>query len=84
MVINMAIIGSSVVQIHICFVNPFIYWDQVMARGLNVGDNIDLCNSMSNIKKMRIAFGKLKDAMLVLIFGLFGIKNHQHFTINWC
>jgi hypothetical protein len=55
-----------------------------MARGLNVGDNIDLCNSMSNIKKMRIAFGKLKDAMLVLIFVLFGIKNHQHFTINWC
>jgi hypothetical protein len=44
MVIDMGIIGSSVVQIHICFVNPLIYWNQVMAKGLNVGDNIDLCN----------------------------------------
>jgi hypothetical protein len=33
---------------------------------------------------MQIGFGKLKDAMLVLIFGLFGIENHERFTINWC
>jgi hypothetical protein len=54
-----------------------------MARGLNVGDNVDLCTSMSNIKKMQIGFGKLKDAIHVLIFGLFGIENYQCFTINY-
>ncbi len=29
---------------------------------------------LSNIKKMQIGFGKLKDAMLVIIFGPFGIE----------
>ncbi len=54
-----------------------------MAKGLNVGDNVDLCISMFNIKKMWIGFGKLKDVMLVLIFGPFGIENYQCFTINY-
>jgi len=31
---------------------------------------------------MQIGFGKLKYAMLVLIFGIFGIENHQRFTMN--
>ncbi len=45
-----------------------------MAKVLNVGDNVELCNSTSNIKKMRIGFGKLKDARLVLILVFLELK----------
>jgi hypothetical protein len=38
---------------------------------------------LSNMKKMQIGFGKLKDAMLVIIFGPFGIENYQCFIINY-